>query len=84
MVREAGKGSRPRPFSVSADNFNSNWNRTFRSPVRLENPLNQEIWWCNDLSDIRSVDGVDYVTVYKKETPNRTHLMRKTALNKVT
>lgn len=52
-------------------------------PIKLENPLNQDIWYCNDLSEVYSVDGVDYIRVFKKETPNRTNLMRKSALQKV-
>lgn len=53
-----------------------------RGPVRLENPLNQEIWYCNDFNDIHLVDGVEYVRVFRKDTPNRTNLMRKSALQK--
>ncbi len=29
MAHEAGKGSSPRPISVEADTFASNWERTF-------------------------------------------------------
>lgn len=83
MNREAGKGSKSRPFSVSRSTFNSNWEKTFNKPVKLENPLNQEIWYCNDFNETRSVDGIEYVMVYKKDTPHRTNLMRKTALQKV-
>lgn len=79
-----GKGSKPRPFSVAGDKFRNNWERTFKKTVKLENPLNQEIWYCDDFSQITSVDGIDYIKVYKKETPQRTNLMRKSALNKVT
>lgn len=56
---------------------------TIKPPVKLENPLNQDVWYCNDFNDTYSVDGVEYVRVYKKETPARTNLMRKTALQKV-
>lgn len=30
MSREAGKGSSPRPFSVSKDKFSENWDRIFK------------------------------------------------------
>lgn len=83
MKREAGKGSKPRPFSVSGDAFRNNWERTFNKPVKLENPLNHEVWLCNDYNDITSVDGVEYVKVYKQENPNRLNLMRKSVLNRV-
>lgn len=84
MNREAGKGSKPRPYSISKSNFDSNWDRTFKSsPVSLENPLNQEIWYCNDYRNVKVIDGIDYIEVYKKESPNRTHLMNKSALKKV-
>lgn len=54
-----------------------------RGPVKLENPLNQEVWYCNDVNDIHLVDGVEYVRVFRKDTPYRTNLMRKSALQKV-
>lgn len=54
-----------------------------KAPVKLENPLNQDNWYCNDLSEVYSVDGIDYIKVFKKDTPHRTNLMRKSALQKV-
>lgn len=78
-----GKGSKPRPYSVTSERFHSNWERTFKKTIKLENPLNQEVWYCDDFSQVTSVDGVDYIKVYKKETPKRINLMRKSALNKV-
>lgn len=80
MNREAGKGSKPRPYSISRDKFASNWNSTFNKPVKLENPLNQEIWHCNNFNDTTLVDGIEYIKVYKIDNPNRTNLMRKSAL----
>jgi len=82
MSREAGKGSKARPFSVNLKEFDSNWDNIFKKkkPVKLVNPLNHEIWFCEDYGNVRNVDGVEYVTVYKGETPDRTHLMRKDAL----
>lgn len=82
MAREAGKGSKVRPYSISSEQFNDNWNMIFmkNKPTQLVNPLNQEKWVCEDFNDVRVVDSVEYVTVYKAETPNRLHLMRKDAL----
>jgi hypothetical protein len=82
-----GKGSKPRPFSVNQQTFEDRWEMAFgkknkKQPVKLHNPLNKEVWFCEDFSNIKTVDGVDYVTVYKEETPERTHLMRKDALQK--
>jgi hypothetical protein len=56
----------------------------FSKPTKLINPLNQEVWWCVNVSEVKVVDGIEYVTVYKSETPSRSHLMRKDALRKVT
>lgn len=57
---------------------------SFKTPVKLENPLNQDIWYCNDINEVHFVDSVEYIRVFKKGTPNRTNLMRKTALRRVT
>lgn len=54
-----------------------------KKPVKLVNPLNQEQWLCDDFSNVRTVEGVEYVTVYKPDNSNRTHLMRKEALRKL-
>lgn len=48
--------------------------------VMLVNPLNSETWFCEDYSSVKSIDGVNYVTVYKPDNKNRTFLMRKDAL----
>lgn len=53
-------------------------------PVKLVNPLNQEQWFCDDFSNVKTVDGIDYVTVYKPDNPGRVLLMRKEALRKLT
>lgn len=54
-----------------------------KKPIKLVNPLNQEQWLCDDFSNVRMVEDVEYVTVYKPDSPNRTHLMRKEALRKL-
>ncbi len=46
----------------------------------LTNPLNSEQWFCEDFNNIKTIDGVNYVTVYRPENINRTFLMRKDAL----
>jgi hypothetical protein len=58
--------------------------KNLQKPVKLTNPLNQENWWCQDYNKIHSVDGVDYIFVYKPENIQRQHLMRKDALRKAT
>lgn len=89
MASEAGKGSKSRPYSVNQDTFNNNWNLIFgdkmkMQSVKLINHLNKEAWMCDDFNNVKLVEGVEYVTVYKPDTPNRTHLMRKEALRKLT
>lgn len=53
-------------------------------PVRgfFENPVNQEKWVCEDINDIKVIDGVEFLQVHKPEN-NRVVLMRKDALKKV-
>lgn len=46
----------------------------------LTNPLNSEVWFCEDYGKVKDIDGVPYVTVFKPENTNRTFLMRKDAL----
>jgi hypothetical protein len=36
MNRDAGKGSLPRPMSISVLKFNENWENTFKKPVTEE------------------------------------------------
>lgn len=82
MNREAGKGSKARPYSVKLQDFDKNWDTIFKKnkPVKLVNPLNKDVWMCEDYENTHLVDGVEYVTVFKEETPDRKHLMRKDAL----
>lgn len=88
-MSDGGKGSAPRPFSVTQDTYSSNWELIFGSkmnkrPVRLTNPLNKEQWLCDEYDKAVTIEGVAYVKVYKPENPDRTHLMRKDALRKLT
>lgn len=50
----------------------------------LTNPLNSERWICDDYSSVKTIDGVNYITVYKPENSSRTFLMRKDALKVTT
>lgn len=48
--------------------------------VILSNPLNSDVWYCKDYDDVKVIDGINYVTVFRQENQNRTFLMRKDAL----
>jgi hypothetical protein len=50
------------------------------TPVNLVNPINGDIWCCSDYDNVKLIDGVDYITVYKIENDKRTFLMKKDAL----
>ena len=52
-------------------------------PVKLENRLNQEVWICEDYSNVTLIDGAEYIKVYKPETPNRKYLINKESLRKI-
>jgi hypothetical protein len=49
--------------------------------IKLINPLNGEEWICGDYTDVKYIDGVEYIKVQKFGN-ERTHLMRKDALRK--
>lgn len=50
--------------------------------VFFENMLNKEKFYCNDPKDIRTIDGVEYLRVFKMNT-QRDFLMRKDSLRKI-
>lgn len=50
-------------------------------PATLVNPINSEEWICEDYTDTRFIDGIEYVKV-RKPIMQRTVLMRKDALRK--
>lgn len=52
--REAGKGSKPRPFSVDQKTFDDNWDRIFKK---------------NDYQDVLSTEDcvIDALEEYKKQ-----------------
>jgi len=49
---------------------------------KFKNKLNGEQVVCNNIRDIHTIDGVEYLLVHK-EGQTRTFLMRKDALEKV-
>ena len=51
-----------------------------RKQVELTNPLNSDVWYCKDYDDVKVIDGVNYITVFKPNNDKRTFLMRKDAL----
>lgn len=48
--------------------------------VVLVNPLNSETWLCKNFADIKEIEGIPYITVFRPENEKRTFLMRKDAL----
>jgi hypothetical protein len=54
-----------------------------RHAVKLVNPVNNEVWFCNDYHNVTIVEGVEFVRVFKEEYPQRVHLIRKDALRKI-
>lgn len=49
--------------------------------VTLVNSINGESWYCDDFSKIvRTVDGEDFVLVYKPDNAHRKYIMRKNVL----
>jgi hypothetical protein len=50
------------------------------APVNLVNPINGDTWCCSDYDNVKLIDGVDYITVYKLDNDKRTFLMKKDAL----
>ena len=39
--------------------------------VTLENPKNNELWLCDDFTKRRTIDGVEFVEVYKPDNMRR-------------
>jgi hypothetical protein len=50
----------------------------------MKNRFNNERVVCDDVRDIRLIEGIEYLVVRRQENINRTFLMRKDALQKVT
>lgn len=62
-MSSGGKGSTPRPFSVSYKEFSDNWDKAFNKPKPIElDPMNPNDWQdilstydCFDLEDDTNV-----------------------------
>jgi hypothetical protein len=52
--------------------------------VTMKNRFNNERVVCDDVKDVRLIEGIEYLVVRRQENINRTFLMRKDALQKVT
>ena len=50
-------------------------------PQKLLNPVTGDYWYCNDMTKVKEIDGVQYISVYRKDT-TQIHLMRKDALKR--
>lgn len=48
----------------------------------FENPINGEQWVCDDVGQIKFIDGVGYISVHKPNQP-RTVLMRRDSLKAI-
>lgn len=51
--------------------------------VFFENIYNKEKFYCHNLNDIRTIDGIEYIRVFRNGT-QRDVLVRKDSLKKVT
>jgi hypothetical protein len=56
-------------------------NKVKAKSVRLKSILSNETWICEDYTNVRTVDGVEFVEVHKENNP-RTFWMNKTSLVK--
>lgn len=50
--------------------------------IYFENILNKEKFYCTDTKDVRSIDGIEYLRVFKYGT-QRDYLIRKDTLKKI-
>jgi hypothetical protein len=49
---------------------------------KFENPVTQEEWFCENVNEIKTIDGVEFLYVHAYAS-DRTFLMRRDALKKV-
>jgi hypothetical protein len=66
MAHEAGKGSRPRPYSVSKDEFDNNFDRIFGKKKSVEDNTGTDK---NEYQDILSTEDavLDELEQYRKQ-----------------
>ncbi len=50
--------------------------------IYFENMLNKEKYYCNNTKDIKTIDGIDYLRVFKLGT-QRDCLIKKDSLRKI-
>ena len=51
-----------------------------KKPIRLVNNRSGEEWLCDDYNATRSVDGVDFVEVYKENTARKFWMNKSTLI----
>jgi len=51
--------------------------------VTFKNRLTGEHFVCENVRDVRSIDGVEYLVVHRATAPGRTFLMKRDALERV-
>lgn len=51
-------------------------------PIKLLNPVTNDVWYCDNITQTKEIDGVQYINVYRQNS-KQTHLMRKDALKRV-
>ena len=55
-------------------------NQPVPKTIVLVNPINNEVWYCDDFTKVKSIDGEEFITVHKPENPKRFFLIKKNAL----
>lgn len=50
--------------------------------IIFENPVNREQYICDNVKEVQTIDGIEYLEVYKKDS-KRKFLFRKDVLKKV-
>lgn len=53
-----------------------------QQPILFENPITKEQWVCDDLRQVKIIEGIEYVSVRKQDT-KRTVLIRRDILKKI-
>ena len=69
-------------FHVIMQNIMKEQKKT--QPVTLVNPINSEEWLCEDYTDIRFIDGVEYIKVSKPHMRHSVSMLKEAFRKKVT
>ena len=64
------------------DNINLFIKEVSMKPGNFVNPITKEQWICDDITKIKTIDGVSYIQVHKPDSYRKV-LMRKDSLQKV-